>query len=740
MRVKNFILFSLLMILVNSCSANNNSGLITSNSFNEEDMFFKRIDEIKNFAEEFYKPVDSDITPQMSEVGLPFKKEEIINISEIIKIVGLDQVNENLLNNGFCVYKRVWETDNPINAFENLEYYGQPVYVSSGIPLHLMHIFFDQLLQNVEQQYVYKDLIEILTLLYKKNIERKNFLNAGYLGVALKILLPEFEIDDRIKEKVLSEIELITKHEGFAESPVFGYKEDYSQYVPRGHYTANDTLKRYFNSMMYLGRITFLLVGNNPDKGLSDYIVSEEEAKVMTASALILISDLCSIEGADGELLIEKWEKIYGVTAFFAGFADDLSVTQYIKAVTTISGENPSSEELYSNEFYEKFCKEIKKSCSFPRIYSGTGELVAMPDEMGEFQENELERAFAKTTGFRLFGQRFAYDSEILGLLVFPTIGGDISGRFRFMPSGLDVAAAFGGEAAYNILCERGDTTYGNYREQLEKLKNNIGNLSENQWHKTLYNSWLHTIYLLQNERGEGYPDFMQTNVWNIHTLSNFLSSWAMLRHDNILYVKQSYTMEAGCAPNNGGEEPVPSAGFVEPVPEVYAEISSVLQMAKDGLKDYEMLSDNMDWQIDRALDLMKTLQNIAEKELRGEFLSEQDANFLKYFAQSLQGAIDGGEITEEGLETSLIADVHTDQNTSSVLEVASGNLDYAVIIYKRADGVIEAAIGPVLSYYEFTWAMGDRLTDEKWRTMLDEEIKPNRPEWIYIYDKSIED
>ena len=36
---------------------------------------------------------------------------------------------------------------------------------------------------------------------------------------------------------VQNELTLIKGHEGFADSPIFGYKEDYSQYVPRGHYT-----------------------------------------------------------------------------------------------------------------------------------------------------------------------------------------------------------------------------------------------------------------------------------------------------------------------------------------------------------------------------------------------------------------------------------------------------------------------------------------------------------------------
>ncbi len=113
--------------------------------------------------------------------------------------------------------------------------------------------------------------------------------------------------------------------------------------------------------------------------------------------------------------------------------------------------------------------------------------------------------------------------------------------------------------------------------------------------------------------------------------------------------------------------------------------------------------------------------------------LTQRDADFLKGFPGYLESAIAWGGDTTEGLETSLIADVHTDQNSSSVLEVASGNLDYCVVIYRRADGVVEAALGPVLSYYQFRQPMSDRLTDEAWRDMLADN-PPERPEWTDTY------
>lgn len=45
--------------------------------------------------------------------------------------------------------------------------------------------------------------------------------------------------------------------------------------------------------------------------------------------------------------------------------------------------------------------------------------------------------------------------------------------------------------------------------------------------------------------------------------------------------------------------------------------------------------------------------------------------------------------------------------------------------------GQIVVGAGPVLSYYEFKHPMDDRLTDDKWRAMLNSEDLPEQPGWV---------
>ncbi len=65
-----------------------------------------------------------------------------------------------------------------------------------------------------------------------------------------------------------------------------------------------------------------------------------------------------------------------------------------------------------------------------------------------------------------------------------------------------------------------------------------------------------------------GYPMFMQVPAWLDKDLFAALASWAELRHDTILYAKQSYTMEVTAV------RPVPKMvkGYVERGMMFYAE------------------------------------------------------------------------------------------------------------------------------------------------------------------------
>ncbi|MCK5842622.1 MAG: DUF3160 domain-containing protein, partial [Candidatus Sabulitectum sp.] len=396
-----------------------------------EDLSFPVEEAMEESFLRFYTPVEYTSTPGMEALSLPLATEEVINLLPVILLAGLTNAPDILVESGFAVVPMGNPTDDPVRAFESLDRRDQPIFVSSGIPLHMLHIFFDQILQQVETDNLSPDLLVICRELYQSNLNRNNELNAAFFAVPLVFLDDEFSPHSSIAERVSSEISLMRAHGGFDYSPVFGYKEDYSQYVPRGHYTASSELENYFMAMMYMGRITFLLTGGDPYGPDEKYLVSEETAEEMTQAALLIVSDLNTIE-SNGVPLKYKWQRIYEITAFFAGFADDLSASQYQAAAEGVSGETFNSEMLYQQDFYQDFKLFVAENFAGPAIYSGTGASVVMPDASGEFSPAELQTLLSKTTGFRFFGQRYTPDSEMLGKFVFPNITPNPQGHQRF--------------------------------------------------------------------------------------------------------------------------------------------------------------------------------------------------------------------------------------------------------------------------------------------------------------------
>jgi hypothetical protein len=215
----------------------------------------------------------------------------------------------------------------------------------------------------------------------------------------------------------------------------------------------------------------------------------------------------------------------------------------------------------------------------------------------------------------------------------------------------------------------------------------------------------------------------MQSVAWQDKQINAAAASWSQLRHDTILYAKQSYTMIAACMP----QEPRMVEGYVEPVPEFYARVLALTRMTRKGLDEFRVLSSESAKRLDELEKIVGRLLDLSVKELANELLSPDDYDFIRNFGHRLAGVIAG--IKTEGLQTSMIADVHTDLNSEQVLEEGTGNIRALWVIYPMPDGGLVLGCGPAFSYYEFKHRMADRLTDDTWRAML-RIGEPKAPAW----------
>lgn len=221
----------------------------------------------------------------------------------------------------------------------------------------------------------------------------------------------------------------------------------------------------------------------------------------------------------------------------------------------------------------------------------------------------------------------------------------------------------------------------------------------------------------------------MRTQVWAHKDLHAALGSWAELEHDTILYAMRAYAELAAMPPQEALK------GYVEPNPEAYARLAALTRMTIDGLGERGLLWDQDRSSLESLEGLLLSLKNIAEKELAGTPLTEEEYDLIDFHGDTLErltaAAADreepGACVEEE--EAAVIADIASDLNSGTVLEEALGKT-FEIYVVVEVEGQLKIAEGGVFSYYEFAWPMAGRLTDESWREMLNSGQAPPRPEW----------
>ena len=588
-----------------------------------------------------------------------------------------------------------------------------PIFVTTDAVLHIYHVLFDRLLAEIEvREFVetLDDLTEAMIdgteILYEQATEplAQDALhrNLAFFCVGKSLLnLGRIALPASARDLIEAELALISDHDGYHYSPIFGeFSElDYSQFQPRGHYTKNDTLEAFFQTMMWYGWTIFTM----------EPALFSELASRHTLQAVLLVQLLYNFESKNTSL-VELWEGIYEPTVFFVGNTDDPNVKDYKEIADMIYGPDfltLSPDSLADSTLLDAFMTQAQE----------------LPEPL---IPNWIYGTFITYKGFRFMGQRFIPDSYMFAHLIYPYIG--TPDHQRWMPKGLDIMTILGSARAYTLLDSLyEETSYLNYPEKIDEFKTEFSNRPAEEWAQNLYWNWLYCLMPLLYRKGTGYPFFMQRLAWVDKELLTALASWAELRHDAILYAKQSTT------PLGGGTW-LPES-YVEPNPYLYARLASLVKYTKEGLFSRGFLLEEFSTKFDLFETLLLFLKDVSIKELENIPLSEAEYENIFCFGRVMQYLISDSDDQQQlwnanADDMAVIADVHTDSNTDRCLEEGVGYpLEIFVIV--NEGGTTRITRGAVFSYYEFTQPIADRLTDEAWRKMLTGDEPPTMPEWV---------
>jgi hypothetical protein len=329
-------------------------------------------------------------------------------------------------------------------------------------------------------------------------------------------------------------------------------------------------------------------------------------------------------------------------------------------------------------------------------------------------------------------------DSHVFSNLVYDRVPA------RLMPNPLDVAfAALHNDAAAPLL--KGELDQYNYGAQLESMRVLVDAHGDSFWNQNLYNLWLGALRSLSPDASSGaaLPSVTASDAWDQRILNTQLGSWAELRHDTILYAKQSYTAGLSCA--------FPAA-YVEPYPDFFA---ALVRFADQGDALAGTLAANSSTRTTDAIrsyfanlkHAASALQGMAQAELAGTAFTDEQLIFINdavhdrgvqgcagphtfdgWFAKLHYGSGDAGLFGSPLHPT--VADVHTQptdaggNDVGRILHVGTGMPRLMVATLDTCAGP-HAYAGVVLPYYEQITEHWQRLDDEQWAKLVQDTTAP---------------
>ncbi len=621
----------------------------------------------------------------------PRNLDDVIVTDWMAESLAANAAGDTLTTNGFVVVPSSTRLFH--QAYEGAAYEGYPVFVTTDAAYHVWHLAFDKVLRETEEQALLPELESMLS----RSVELARTQEAELTGTPLAdaagrvtqfyeaaATLLELDVGP-IGPLAEAEVELAMAADRVALSPTIGIdldtpfstvKTDYSLFRPRGHYTRNADLERYFRAMSQLGNNAFLL---------------EPESLLMGILAgRIMVTD---------PTVSQQWRAIYEPTAFLVGAADDYTPTELGVAVTeTVATGWDDLDRLSNSETLQQIADAL---------------VAARPVAINP-----------EAASVRVMGARLVVDSYVFDQLVEPNVSG------RLAASTLDLAAAFGSDWAYAQLEATGETDFPGYDDQLSAMQDLIADRTIDDWGRTVYDSWLYAIDPSWQPHGAAFPDFMQTPAWSAKSHQTGFGSYTELKHDTILYTKQAV------AEGGGDEPPVPPRHWVEPDPVVFGRLEAATALLRDGLGRRNLLSPDYDTLLTDLGEFYSWLGGMAADELAGRPISKTDNDRLQAVGATLEGfwirTSDADRDIDDGPDTfsALVADVM--RNNDDVLELGTGYVDTIFVLVPDDEGVFQVAAGGVYSFYEF-WSP-KRLTDEEWRDRLGQDPPPIRPTWQEVF------
>jgi hypothetical protein len=509
-----------------------------------------------------------------------------------------------------------------------------------------------------------------------------------------------------LTNKGLEELRLIYAADSAAGSPLWGQyadgvQADYTQYVPRSHYAEDSGLRAYFRTMMYLGRNSYLF---GKDVGIKD---------------ANLVMNLFSVTDNAGNAPFLSWRRLKDITDSYAGKTDDITFNEWQSFVNVVLG---SPQQTPQDLVGDSALKKLKDNINLLRKPKILADVVRDP-RIGSLTKEDLLNA---SSGLRIFGQKFSFDAWILNDL---TAGQESSPvRLPSTPTALFVPAALGDSRARSYVSQFLENEKGfssaeiaGFMSRLDAKSKELRKIKPEEWSGSLGGAWLNLLGTLGHQYDDkAYPAYMRSEVFPDKQIQTFLGSYTELKHDTLLYTKQSYAEQGG---GDEEESPLPPIvkGFVEPNLAFWKKLVALIDRTEQTFRANNVFQNHSAMpRLQEFKKIVSFFAELAEKELQGKALTDDEYEKLRTLELSFMAVPFGNsdQPHEDSGKVALIADLHTDAVGNKVLYEATGE-PYLMIAFVDNENSPRLVVGLVFNHYEFTGNTGTRLTDEDWKKLV---------------------
>jgi hypothetical protein len=655
----------------------------------------------------------------------------------------LDASEINLFKkNGFVVSERLGQST--MTAILYRIYAADlPIYVSADSVLHAWHQAHDKNLMMDELRGLAPQLTKLLQATHRalaklEGVDQQSLADVDlYLTVALSLNSGN-AVQPIGSSNEVATIVSYCKAEALARCKPFGAAReiDFSKLRPNGHYRERPELSKYYRTLAWMS--------------LAGWYVDGDSNWQREAAAILTLARAIKASGTQPQWL--KWQQSIERRV---GLIDGLSLTQVLELLD----KQPGLTAQQLQQLLRKSDLGREYICSRPVL------------EGGGFYRR-----------FFLAGAAYSTDSYALSQCVYPNVRNKKEAVVRRIPSCLDVCfAVLGSNRSTAYLLERNLPNKNrlspkaasqqdpldprpesdqqalkqfrdglNYQSNLVALRQTFDALATANGSAPKTNPttgrafdvpslWLRALQELSAPTDTRCPSAMKTAAWADRLLNTQCASWAQLRRDFQLYLKE---------PESGGVSCEYPFGYVEPRPEFWKRMEELAESQNQGVSSEFGISRGY---YANFAQTMRTLREISEAELAGRPLSKAQHQFLrqmlevkdsrfcggpfyngwyfKLYSSFRSGAPEEWEPTVTSAHRDAPSPAHGDPG--GYLLEGTGAADLMVVAVDSGPDKM-VYLGPVLSHYE--WFASQRMDEGDWKGQVESGLLPERPQWTRTF------